>query len=178
MQLAGTGGGQSLPEDGHSAYHDIAGLLILERGMPAIVVRVIIFVYEEQYAWVNWGGSKSSLFSIVNGTRQRSIIYPALFALYVKELLVELMALGIGCQVAGVYMGAFGFCDYLLLLALTRDVIQIMLEVCTQFAAKNNLQFSTVPNPIKSKTKCIFVCGQAKKSLKPAPLVLDGKDLP
>ena len=40
---------------------------MLERGMPAIVVRVIIFVYEEQYAWVNWGGLKSSLFTIVNG---------------------------------------------------------------------------------------------------------------
>ena len=25
---------------------------LLERGMPAIIVRVIIFVYEEQYAWV------------------------------------------------------------------------------------------------------------------------------
>jgi hypothetical protein len=151
---------------------------MLERGMPAIVVRVIIFVYEEQYAWVNWGGSKSSLFSIVNGTRQGSILSPALFALYVDELLVELRALGIGCQVAGVYMGAFGFCDDLLLLAPTRDGMQIMLEVCQRFAAKNNLQFSTDPNPSKSKTKCIFVCGQAKKAPKPVPLVLDGKELP
>ena len=31
---------------------------LLERGMPAIIVRVIIFVYEEQYAWVKWGGSR------------------------------------------------------------------------------------------------------------------------
>ena len=33
-------------------------------------------------------------------------------------------------------------------------------------------------NPAKSKTKCIFVCGQNKKKVKPAPLVLDGKELP
>ena len=77
---------------------------LLERGMPAIVVRVIVFVYEEQYAWVKWGSSRSSLFKIVNGTRQGSILSPALFALYVDELIVELRSLGIGCHVAGVYM--------------------------------------------------------------------------
>ena len=54
---------------------------LIERGMPAIIVRVIIFVYEEQYAWVKWGRAKSSIFTIVNGTRQGSILSPALFAL-------------------------------------------------------------------------------------------------
>ena len=43
---------------------------------------------------------------------------------------------------------------------------------------RSNLQFSTDPNPSKSKTKCIFVCGKAKRAIKPAPLVLDGKCLP
>ena len=151
---------------------------LLERGMPAIVVRVIIFVYEEQYAWVKWGGSRSSLFPIVNGTRQGSILSPALFALYVDELLVELRRLGIGCRVADVYMGAVGFCDDLLLLAPTRDGMQVMLDTCQRFASKFNLMFSTDPNPEKSKTKCIFVCGRSKNLQKPAPLFLDGKVLP
>ena len=143
--------------------------------MPAIVVRVIIFVYEEQYAWVRWGKSRSS---IVNGTRQGSILSPALFALYVDELLVELRKQGIGCKVAGVFMGAVGFCDDLLLLAPTRDGMQVMLDTCQRFTSRYNLMFSTDPNPAKSKTKCIFVCGQAKKAKKPSPLVLNGKDLP
>ena len=101
---------------------------LIDRGMPDIVVRVIIFVYEEQYAWVKWGGSRSSLFPIVNGTRQGSILSPALFALYVDELLVELRSLGIGCKVAGVFMGAVGFCDDLLLQAPTSDGMQFMLD--------------------------------------------------
>jgi hypothetical protein len=116
---------------------------MLERGMPAIIVRVIIYVYEEQYAWVKWGEARSSLFSIVNGTRQGSILSPALFALYVDELLVELRALGIGCKIAGIYMGAVGFCDDLLLLAPTRDGMQVMINTCERFASKFNLQFST-----------------------------------
>ena len=36
--------------------------------MSAIAVRVIIFVYEEKYAWIRWGKSRSSFFLIVNGT--------------------------------------------------------------------------------------------------------------
>ena len=46
---------------------------LLEKGVPAIVVRVLMHVYEEQYAWVRWGGARSDIFSIVSGTRQGSI---------------------------------------------------------------------------------------------------------
>ena len=85
------------------------------------------------------------------------------------ELLVELRRLGIGCRVADVFMGAVGFCDDLLLLASTRDGMQVMLDTCQRFASKFNLMFSTDPNPEKSKTKCIFVCGKSKNLQKPAP---------
>ena len=78
---------------------------------------------------------------------------PALFAVYVDQLLVELRKLGVGCKVAGVYMGAMEFCDDLLLLAPTRDGMQLMLDTCQRFANDVNLQFSTDPNPEKSKTK-------------------------
>ena len=76
------------------------------------------------------------------------------------------------------YMGAVGFCDDLLLLAPTRDGMQVMLDTCQRFASKYNLQFSTDPNPEKSKTKCVFICGLANKKKKPLNLVLDGKELP
>ena len=75
-------------------------------------------------------------------------------------------------------MGAVGFHDDLLLLSPCRDGMQLMLDTCQRFAQRYNLQFSTDPNPVKSKTKCIFVCGQARKPRKPVLLVLYGKDLP
>ena len=76
------------------------------------------------------------MFSIVNGTRQGSILSPAFFAVYVGVLLVDLRKLGVGCRVAGVYMGAVGFCDDQLFLAPTRDGMQVMLDTCQRFAAK------------------------------------------
>ena len=75
-------------------------------------------------------------------------------------------------------MGAVGFCDDILLLAPTRDGMQLMLNTCESFALRNNLQFSTDPNPAKSKTKCIFMTGKRKNLPKPVPLVLSGKELP
>ena len=151
---------------------------LINRGLPSIVVRTLMVVYEDQYAWVKWGGARSSLFPIINGTRQGSILSPALFAVYVDELLQELRSLGVGCHLAGVFYGAVGFCDDILLLSPTRDAMEIMLATCERFAARNNLQFSTDPNPTKSKTKCIFVSGKRKNLAKPAPLTLYGKELP
>ena len=157
---------------------DILFTKLLNRKVPPIVIRTLIFVYEEQYAWVKWGGAKSTIFSIVNGTRQGSILSPALFAVYVDDLIQELRDLDLGCHVAGIFYGVVGFCDDILLLAPTRDAMEIMLATCERFALKNNLMFSTDPNPAKSKSKCIFVCGKRSNLVKPAPLTLYGKELP
>ena len=151
---------------------------LLARKVPPIVVRTLIAVYENQYAWVKWGRSRSIMFAISNGTRQGSILSPALFAVYVDDLLQELRSLGVGCYVAGKFCGAVGFCDDILLLAPTRDGMQVMLNTCEAFAIRNNLQFSTDPNPVKSKSKCIFMIGKRKNLPKPVPLVLSGKELP
>ena len=150
---------------------------ILEKGMPAVVVRTLITAYEQQYAWVRWGRARSEIFTIVNGTRQGSVLSPALFAVYMDEILITLRKLGVGCFVAGVFMGALGYCDDLVLLAPSRPAMQLMLEACEKFGTKNNLIFSTDPDPVKSKTKSVYFCGR-KSIEKPAPLTLYGRELP
>ena len=150
----------------------------VEAKLPAVVTRVLIFVYERQYAWVRWGTYKSSEFGIVNGTRQGSVLSPALFTVYIQELLDKLRELGTGCHIGATFLGAVAWADDVLLTAPTRGSMQSMLDACSVFAAKVGLQFSTDPNPAKSKSKAVFVVGRRTDLEKPAPLLLCGKALP
>ena len=150
-----------------------------KKGLPAIVVRAFIFIYEEQMAWVSWGNARSAQFGIINGTRQGAVLSPRFFGIYIDELLVELRKSGVGCYIGGHFFGAAGYADDLILLAPCRSAMAQMVEICEKFGERNNLLFSTDVNPSKSKTKCLYMCGpKVRHPVYPAPLQLYGRDLP
>ena len=70
---------------------DILFKRVLETGVPAIVVRALMFSYQQQYAWVRWGKSRSDIFPIKNGTRQGSIASPVLWSVYCVYLLIKMI---------------------------------------------------------------------------------------
>ena len=79
---------------------------LLDRGLPPVVVRVLMFVYEMQTGFVKLGGLKSDPFPISNGTRQGSVLSPILFAIYLDGLLSKLRRNGLGCHIGGIWYGA------------------------------------------------------------------------
>ena len=103
---------------------------------------------------------------------------PALFSVYIDGLLQELRQLGLGCHIGGWFYGAACFADDLFLLAPSRTAAVMMLDTCEQYAMQHNLEFSTDPNPSKSKSKCIYFTGQARNVVLPEPLKLLGEELP
>ena len=151
---------------------------LLDKGLPAIVVRTPVYVYEEQTGHVKLCGRRSETFSITNGTRQGSVLSPALWCVYLDDLIKKLRDLKLGVHVAGVWMGATGYADDLLLLAPVRSVLAEMVRVCEEYGKQHNMIFSTDPVPAKSKTKCMFFCGQSTGARYPDPIHLDGKILP
>ena len=151
---------------------------MLKCGIPPIVVRIIIYCYEEQVAWVKWGNVKSEKFGISNGTRQGAVLSPPLFSLYLDDLLKELRALGVGCHMGGLWMGSTLYADDLLLLAPTRSAMEAMMKVCERYALDNNISFRTNENPAISKTECLYICGDMNRNDYPAAIKLNGKDLP
>ena len=151
---------------------------LISKGLPAIVVRVLIYIYEEQTGWVKLGGKLSSPFRLTNGTRQGSVLSPVLFSVYLDDLLKQLRGLQLGCHIGGYWFGGCGYADDLILLAPNREVLQRMLLVCQNYAGEHNLVFSTDPVPAKSKTKCVYFCGRPGNVRYPDPVQLDGKDLP
>ena len=151
---------------------------MLKKGIPAIVVRTLIFAYEEQEACVKLVGKSSTKFRLTNGTRQGSVLSPYLFAAcYLDELQTKLRRLGLGCHIAGVWVGCCSYADDLALLAPNHEVLQKMVQICEKYGEEYNIVFSTDPNPNKSKTKCLLFCGKSYRGM-PAPIMLDGKMLP
>ena len=144
------------------------------------MVKVLVYVYEEQFAWVRWGNAKSKQFRIVNGTRQGSVLSPALFSLYMNDLLVQLRKLRMGCHIGGVFVGAALYADDLALIAPSRHALQQMLQLCEEYAVEHNLVFSSDPDPVKSKSKCIYMVGKVRggQVKYPKPVRLRGVDLP
>ena len=75
-------------------------------------------------------------------------------------------------------MGAAIFADDIILLSPARCSMKEMLNVCQTYASDHNLQFSVDPNPAKSKSKAIYMCGSLKNVVYPDNLKLYDQDLP
>ena len=146
---------------------------MLAKDVPPLIVRVLIFAYEEQKGWVRLARRNSKTFSLKNATRQGSILSPYLFsACYLDDLLVLLRKSGLGCRVAGVWMGVVAYADDLALLAPDRVTLQKMMKLCEEYGRGHNLVFS------KSKTKCMIFSGNRSVTEYPPPIQLDGESLP
>ena len=135
--------------------HSLLFKKLLHAGLPVIFVRLLLVIYLNQFANVKWNSSYSNIFSLSNGVRQGGVLSAILYCLYVDGLFKELRNSGYGCWVNGNFHGIFGYSDDNMLLAPTVHALQEMLKICEKYANEHNLRFSTDPNPVKCKTKCI-----------------------
>ena len=56
--------------------------------------------------------------------------------------------------------------------------MQFMLDLAADFGLQNNLEFSCDPDPVKTKSKAIYMVGKKTTLVKPVNLQLYGKSLP
>ena len=138
-------------------------------------MRLLIFVYVEQFANVRWNGQVSAFFSMHNGVRQGAILSAIAYCFYCQELFTLLESNCSGCWINRIYMGLLGYSDDNVCLAPSLKALQDMLKICEDFAESHNLQFSTNADPIKCKTKTMAFL----KRPRPLPnLSLCGNPLP
>jgi len=51
----------------------------------------------------------------LNGVKQGGVISPILFCIYIDDLLVSLSQFGVGCYIAGNFVGAIDYADDIVL---------------------------------------------------------------
>jgi hypothetical protein len=133
--------------------------LLLNKKVPAVIIRVLLHMYLFHFTMVAWNGTRSNSFRVINGVRQGAILSPVLFCVYFDVLLDELSATGIGCHIGLFFVGALAYADDLVLLAPSANAMRRMLQICDAYAA----HYSVIFNAQKSKSLCCRPTGIAKQ---------------
>ena len=68
--------------------HSILFTKMLKAGLSPIFLRLLIFIYTEQFANVRWNGEVSSVFSMHNGVRQGAVLSALAYCFTVRSCLV------------------------------------------------------------------------------------------
>jgi len=106
-------------------------------------------MYERKLLRTTWNGYSSHYFTCTNGVKQGGVLSPILFTLYLDELLNRLRASGIGCYVGNAYVGAVSYADDITLMCPTRNGLQHMVNICSDFGKEYSIQFNA------SKSVCM-----------------------
>ena len=151
--------------------------ILIKRKVGLVFIRILIIIYLHQRCYVKWQHVRSYSFKVTNGTRQGSVFSPqGGFGCYLDPLLKELRDSSFGCRIGAHWYGALAYADDLILLAPSVQSLQNMVKICQDHASKNDLLFSSDPDPEKSKTICVAFNCQDKKKL--ADIYLDDNALP
>ena len=143
--------------------------------LSPIFLRLIIFMYVQQFSNVCFGGEVSTSFSISNGVGQGKILAGFAYCFYCYDFFDILKNSSYGCFINNVYAGVYGYSDDDILLAPTHSGLAGMIKLAESYFSSHGLRFSTDPDPNKSKTKCIAWL-QRPRPL--APMELCGRQLP
>ena len=84
---------------------------MLKAGVSAIFLRLLIFIYSEQFANVRWNGEISSIFTMHNGVRQGAVLSALAYCFYCEDLFRALERHRSGCWINGFFLGFLGYSD-------------------------------------------------------------------
>ena len=116
---------------------------IIDGGAPYYLVMFLKVWYAKQRLFVEWGSARSSYFHMSNGIRQGSLISPYLFNVYIDDLNGKLSSSKLGCHIGTLPCNTFSYADDFAILAPSALSLNMMLEICGEYANENLVEFNT-----------------------------------
>ena len=113
---------------------------LMKRKIPSNVIELLLNWYSMSYNLVRWESVLSELFRLLAGVRQGGVLSPALFTVYVDDLLVKLNKFG--CSMFGLSVGALMYADDIILLAPSINELQKMMLICFEELAYLDLKLN------------------------------------
>jgi len=132
--------------------------LLIKRGLPAFVVRLVSLIYWTCYTCVVVWLIASEYFVAHNGVKQGGVASPVLFCIYIDDLLARLAQSGVGCFIGFNFVGVLGYADDIVLIAPTPSAMRQLLLICDTYAVAYDIMF----NANKSK---MYFGAQNRRSL-------------
>ena len=119
---------------------------LLNRGVPVVLIRILLCWYRTQTFCIKWGSTTSDFFNVSNGVRQGGIFSPYLFIVYIDDLSNMLNIARIGCHIHNCCTNHVFYADDICVIAPSLSGLQGLLNICAKFGFKNDIEY----NPIKS----------------------------
>lgn len=113
-----------------------------DREQPEEIVELLRYWYNNQINQVRWSGALSETYGLACGVRQGGLTSPALFSLYVDQLIGELSSTGVGCSVDGKIINSISYADDMVLLSPSIEALRRLLEICERYALTHGLLYN------------------------------------
>ena len=113
------------------------------------------FWYSNLKSLVRWNNVYSKTFCVTRGTRQGSILSPALFNVFINDLLVLLENCTDGVRIGHLLFNSFAYADDVTVFAATVPGLQRLIDMCVLYASRWKFNFGF------AKTQCIYDVWQA-----------------
>ena len=115
---------------------------LIERGLPALITRLLIYWYSSQTVYIRWANSTSFHFEVSNGVRQGGVLSPVLFNVYMDGLSSVLANSFIGCSISNLLYNHLFYADDIVLLSPSAKGLQSLIDQCVLYADSHNITFN------------------------------------
>ena len=117
---------------------------------------------------VKRGANYSSPFAVTNWVRQRGVLSPYLFAVYLDELSIQLGSARVGCTVGNMVVNHLMFADDICVFSPSFSGLQCLLNICGDYATEHEITFNC------NKTIGVLFCPKKYKQPAPSKVFLNG----
>ena len=116
------------------------------------ILRILELGFSISVTFVKWNGYNSHFFRLLAGVRQRGVLSPFLFAVFIDSVVEKIKLTGVGCHYFSVCLSVFLYADDTLLIAPSVSALQILLSACDEELTRLGMQINE-----KSRYACGLV---------------------
>ena len=149
--------------------HHLLFIKLIERNVPVNFIKLLECWYDKSFSSIKWQNNLSKPFKLMAGVRQGGVLSPVLFAIYVNDLLLKLNSCKFGCHINHTCFNATMYADDLLLLSLSINDLQNLIDLCV-------VEFDKIDMQLNINKSCCMRIGK-RRSLVVVNLLANGMAL-